>query len=170
MRSYRSPKVEVRTNSIEGTGIFARENISKSEIICAKGGHILNLHEFKQLSWSEKRYCLQIEDDLFLGPRSEAECPENAIYINHSCDPNVGFQSQITYVALRDIGQGEELTHDYAMCYTIADVLPPMQCRCKSKRCRGTITCEDWKLDELHQRYGNHFVSFILRKIESTKN
>lgn len=165
MKSYRSPKVEVRANSIEGNGIFAREHIHKGEIVCAKGGHILDVAEFESTAPLLKKYCLQIEDDLFRGPRNEAEIPENALYINHSCDPNVGFQGQLTYVALREIEAGEELTHDYAMCYTTDSALPAMNCWCKNDHCRGVITSNDWQLHELQARYGAHFVSFILRKI-----
>jgi len=37
------------------------------------------------------------------------------IFSNHSCEPNIGVQGQIVYVAMRDIAPGEELTHDWAM-------------------------------------------------------
>jgi hypothetical protein len=37
------------------------------------------------------------------------------LFINHSCDPNVGFAGDIVLVAMRDIRQGEELTADYAL-------------------------------------------------------
>ncbi len=36
------------------------------------------------------------------------------IFSNHSCDPNIGVQGQIVFVALREISIGEELTHDWA--------------------------------------------------------
>lgn len=35
------------------------------------------------------------------------------LYTNHSCDPNIGLQGQIVFVAMRDIAAGEELTHDW---------------------------------------------------------
>ena len=168
MRSYRSDKVEIRTGSkIGGSGIFAREPISKGEIVCVKGGHILTDKEFQNLGSKEKQYCLQIADHLFIGPRSEDEIPENAIYINHTCEPNVGFDGEITYIALRNIDAGEELAHDYAMCFTTClSGLLPMTCSCKSKLCRGKITGDDWKLPELHERYGNRFASFILKRLK----
>lgn len=36
-------------------------------------------------------------------------------FINHSCDPNVWMQDEVTSVARRDVRAGEELTMDYAM-------------------------------------------------------
>lgn len=168
--SYRPPKVEIRKSSkIEGRGIFAKELIKKGEIIAIKGGHLLNIGEYKRLNNECKQYCLQVEDDFFLGPRIIEEIPENAICINHSCEPNVGFRGQITYVAMRDILPGEELTHDYAMCFTNAEAFSDLKCKCGSKYCRGKIKGDDWKSKELQKRYANYFSSFILEKITSNK-
>jgi len=37
------------------------------------------------------------------------------LFINHSCEPNVGFAGNTVLVAMRDISPGEELTSDYAL-------------------------------------------------------
>lgn len=166
-KSYRSPKTEVRERSkIQGKGVFAQEPIKKGEIVAIKGGHILTSKEYESLDEVAKHYCHQIEDNFFLGPRSEEEIEGNAIFINHSCEPNVGFDGQITYVALRDIKLGEELCHDYAMCFTCRKI--EFECNCGSN-CRGHVTDADWKLKNLQEKYGNHFASFILKKINSQK-
>jgi hypothetical protein len=165
IKSYRSPKVEVRTASkIEGKGIFAKESIKKGEIIAIKAGHIITSQEFRNLDKLPKQYCLQIEDEFYIGPKNKEEIEDNAIFINHSCEPNVGFSGQLTYVAMRDIDAGEELTHDYAMCFTKRD--GGFKCNCRVKNCRKVITDDDWKLKDLQNRYGNYFVTFILRKIK----
>jgi len=167
-KSYRSPKTELKESSkIQGKGVFARELIKKGEIVAIKGGHILTSKEYGNLNEAARHYCHQIEDNFFLGPRSEEEIECNAIFINHSCEPNVGFDGQITYIALRDIKPGEELCHDYAMCFTDRKI--EFECNCGSKNCRGCITDDDWKLKELQERYGNHFAHFILKKINSQK-
>jgi len=167
-KSYRSPKTEVRNSSkIEGKGLFAREIIKKGEIIAIKGGHIFDSKEYGNLDDKPRHYCHQIEDNFFLGPRSKEDIEENAIYINHSCEPNVGFDGQITYVALRDIQPGEELCHDYAMCFTRRNI--EFKCNCGSKKCRRLITDNDWKLEELQEGYGKHFALFILKKINPQK-
>lgn len=165
MKSHRSPKTEVRENSkIQGKGLFAKEPIMKGEIIAVKGGSILGSREYRQIPDSAKQYCLQIDDDFFIGPRSKEEIEETAIFINHSCEPNVGFFGQIVYVALRNIREGEELTHDYAMCFTARN--QDFECNCGAKNCRGKITDKDWKLKELQKKYGNNFALFILKKIK----
>ncbi len=167
-KSYRSPKTEVRGSSkIEGKGVFAQELIRKGEIVAIKGGYIFDSKEYEKLDEPARHYCLQIEDNFFLGSRTKEEIEDNALFINHSCDPNVGFDGQITYVALRDIKAGEELCHDYAMCFTGRNL--EFECNCGLKNCRGKVTDNDWKLKELQERYGNHFALFILRKINSQK-
>ena len=167
-KSYRSPKTEVKGSSkIEGKGVFARELIKKGEIVAIKADHVFNSKEYEKLDETTMHYCLQIEDDFFLGPRNKEEIEDNAIFINHSCDPTVGFDGQITYVALRDIKVGEELCHDYTMCFTGRNI--EFECNCGSKNCRGKVTDNDWKLKELQERYSKHFALFILKKINSQK-
>ena len=58
---------------------------------------------------------IQIDDDLFIAPvtREERELLD-ACTSNHSCDANLGMRGEITFVAMRDIRAGEELTHDWA--------------------------------------------------------
>ena len=46
---------------------------------------------------------IQISDGLFIGPVTEAEREGGMMHLNHSCDPNLGIQGQIVYVAMRDI-------------------------------------------------------------------
>ncbi|MEY8013773.1 SET domain-containing protein-lysine N-methyltransferase [Mycobacterium servetii] len=37
------------------------------------------------------------------------------LFINHSCEPNVGFAGNIVLVAMREVTAGEQLTTDYAL-------------------------------------------------------
>lgn len=70
------------------------------------------------------------------------------IFSNHSCEPNIGVQGQIVFVALREIGIGEELTHDWA---TTDDDDYTMMCRCGAAACRGVVTGKDWRRADLRQ-------------------
>jgi hypothetical protein len=45
----------------------------------------------------------------------EAEYEPIMLFINHSCEPNVGLSGNTALVAMRDIGPGEELTTDFAL-------------------------------------------------------
>lgn len=107
---------------------------------------------------------MQIDDDFYLTPGSLEEVADMSVFINHSCDPNVGFLGQVTYVAMREIKAGEELCHDYAMERS-DDYL--LECRCGSPLCRHQVTGDDWKSSELQSRYGQYFSIYILKKINA---
>src|SRR5262245_57384553 len=114
LASYRSPKTVVRRSRIIGRGLFADATIGKGEIVCVKGGHLLTKVEFANHKSAANEADLQIADDLFLAPVTEAEFEDVMMFLNHSCEPNVGVQGQIVFVALRDIVAGEGLKLDYA--------------------------------------------------------
>jgi len=166
IRCYRSPKIEVRSSSLQGRGVFATEKIEQGEVVAVKAGHIITADQLPEITANVGDYALQIHDRFYLSPISDEEIERMTIFINHSCDPNVGFDGQVTYVAMRDIEPGEELCHDYAMERTDNYSL---NCRCGSTLCRGRITGEDWKNPEIQKRYNNYFSSYILNKISLLK-
>ncbi|MEC8920588.1 MAG: SET domain-containing protein-lysine N-methyltransferase [Actinomycetota bacterium] len=162
IRSWRSPKVEVRDGSVAGLGVFAREPVVAGEIVAVKAGHIVHRDEVVRLTTEIGDQSLQIYDDLYLSPRTADEIDETSIRINHSCDANVGFRGQVLYVAIRNIGVDEELCHDYAMDRTDDYCL---ECACGTLACRGTVTGEDWRLPEVQARYEGFFVEYVAEKI-----
>ena len=166
LKCYRSPKVEVRTSELEGRGVFALEKIEKNEVVAVKAGHIVTAGELTEIMALVGDYALQIYDGLYLSPRTKDELERMAIFINHSCDPNVGFLGEVIYVAMRDIEAGEELCHDYSMERSDDYFL---DCHCGSASCRGKISGDDWKLTELQERYGERFSSYLLKKIRQLK-
>jgi SET domain-containing protein len=162
LTSYLSPKTIVCPSSIGGRGLFARNEIGSGEIVCVKGGHLLHKTELARCKSVVQEADLQIADDLFLAPISETEFEGVMMFLNHSCEPNVGIQGQIVFAAMRNIAPGEELTLDYA---TIDHDSEPMVCRCGAATCRGLITGGDWRKPELQQKYGNYFAWYLLEKI-----
>lgn len=164
MRVWRSPKVEVREDSLAGRGVFASEPINAGEVVAIKVGHIVDFAEVERITAEIGDFSLQIHDDVFLTPRTAEEVADMVIMINHSCDANVGFDGQVTYVAIRDIPPGEELCHDYAMARTAPYQLE--NCACGAVDCRGTVTNEDWQLPDVQAKYGRFFMPHILRRIE----
>jgi uncharacterized protein len=139
---FRSPKTEVRESPIHGKGLFARQAMAAGEIVAVKGGHILTGSEWgileKELGSAE----IQIADDLFIGPVARSEREGSMLYTNHSCEPNIAIHGQNVFVAMRDIGPGEELTHDWA---TTDDMEYEMECRCGRQNCRRLVTGRDWR-------------------------
>ena len=103
MSSWFSPKVEKRTSPIEGRGLFARQAIADGEIVAVKGGAIMDSDALALIRNDVSPAEIQIEDHLYIAPRTTAEVEENILCLNHSCQPNVGVRGQITFVAMRDI-------------------------------------------------------------------
>jgi SET domain-containing protein len=165
LASYRSPKTAVRASRIVGRGLFAAVPIGKGEIVCVKGGHLLTTSEFAKYRSVANEADLQIADDLFLAPVTEAEFEDVMMFLNHSCEPNVGIQGQIVFVAMRDITADEELTLDYA---TIDHDSEPMVCCCGAKDCRRVISGQDWQRRDLQQKYGTYFAWYLLEKMRGT--
>src|SRR5262249_27361848 len=125
--SYISPKADVKPSPIHGRGIFALEAISAGEIVCVKGGHIFERQLLKDLNQLLGPAEIQIAENLFIGPLDNESREGSMVFTNHSCNPNIGVQGQIVFVAMRDITPGEELTHDWA---TTDDDAYEMECRC----------------------------------------
>src|SRR5437879_9178039 len=70
-----------------------------------------------------------------------------------------GVRGQITFVAMRDVPAGAELTIDYAMID--GDPAERMACACGAPECRTIITGSDWRLKELQRRYSGYFSRYI---------
>ena len=132
--SYRSPKTDVRESKIHGRGLFATADIGKDEVVAIKGGHIIDRATLqREITPRLGPVEIQIDDDLFIAPVNEDEREMSMLYSNHSCDANLGMRGEITFVAMRDIRAGEELTHDWA---TTDNDTYEMECNCGAADCR----------------------------------
>ena len=160
--SYLSPKTRIRKSPIHGRGLFAINTIREGEIVAIKGGHILDRRTLSKVGRRIAAAYIQIDDLFYIGARREAEVARNKIFINHSCEPNLGIRGQITFVALRAIKAAEELTYDWAMEENVRAVT---RCACGARRCRGTLTGQDWKIASLQRRYRGYFSAYIEEKI-----
>jgi SET domain-containing protein len=161
--SYRSPKTEVRESPIHGRGLFAKADIAKGEVVLVKGGHIVDREKLRrEITPRLGPVEIQIGDDLFIAPATDEERELSMLYSNHSCDANLGMRGEIAFVAMRDIGAGEELTHDW--CTTDDDDYS-VECKCGSANCRQTLTGKDWQRPELQKRYAGYFSAYLAEKI-----
>jgi SET domain-containing protein len=161
--SYRSPKTEVLESKIHGRGLFAKANIAKGEIVAVKGGQIVGRKTLRrEITPRLGPVEIQIDEDLFIAPVTADERELSMLYLNHSCDPNIGLRGQITFVAVRDIRAGEELTHDWAMT---DDDDYSVECHCGASTCRKTLTGKDWQRPELQKKYAGFFSAYLANKI-----
>ncbi len=161
--TYFSPKTEKRVSGIEGRGLFAREAISKGEVVVMKGGYIMTREQRDEVGRRLGPAEIQVTEELFIGPVTQEEREGGMMHLNHSCEPNLGLQGQIAFVAMRDIVADEELTFDYAM----TDHEPyEMECNCGASVCRRVITGQDWMKGELQRKYDGYFSWFIQRRLD----
>ncbi len=163
--SYRNPKVKVMESKIHGKGLFAVAPVKKGEVVAVKGGHIIDSKALENVVEDIEKSFTQIEHDLWIGAVRKDEVPVNKLYINHSCDPNTGIRGQISFVAMKDIAEGEEITYDLAMESDEGAVYWEFDCRCGTEKCRKKVKGDDWKRKDLQERYGNYFSGYILEKI-----
>ena len=159
MSSWFNPKTEKGVSPIQGRGLFARDAIAAGELVAVKGGSIMDRSTLAVVGREISAAEIQVEDDLYIAPRSAGEVEANMLHLNHSCDPNVGVRGQITFVAMRDVPPGTELTIDYAMID--GDPSELMECSCGTRECRKVITGDDWRLPDLQRRYAGHFSRYI---------
>jgi len=166
--SWANDKLFSKSSSISRRGTFTSKAIKKGELVAVFGGYII---ELKMLDELKKRtrdsiYSVgyQVEDDLMLGITNYSQFSTTE-YINHSCDPNCGFDGQINLYAIRDILKNEEVTFDYCMCFT--NKMFEMNCTCGSSTCRKFISATDWKNPILQKKYGGAFQPYILKKIDN---
>ena len=166
--SFISPKAaKGRSSDIEGRGLIAVAPIAAGEIVAIKGGHIVDTATLHTLPERLQNSDVQIADGFHLAALEEAEYEPVMLFLNHSCEPNVGFAGNIVLVAMRDIAAGEELTTDYAL---FDDYDGEMECRCGTAYCRGVISGRDWQRPELQQRYGDHFSWYLRRRFGSGRS
>ena len=161
MKSRISPKVEIRSSGINRKGMFAKELIYKGEIVYVKGGHIITKSEL--FTSSVINSYLPISDEYYIGAYNAEEEEAIKLYNNHSCNPNCGMHGEISFIAIRDIIQGEELTIDYAF---IDNEDYSFECHCGQPECRHIITGYDWKIQDLQRKYYPYFAQYLKDKID----
>lgn len=151
-------------NVTGGRAVFVREFIEAGELIGVWSGRIITTAQLDGLPENIRHHTVQVEEGQYLAWGVPNDAPD---FINHSCEPNAGMDSQISIVALRRLFPGEEVTIDYAMCDGSA--YDEFDCTCGSRMCRGRVRGDDWRRPVLWKRYGNHFSPYLARRIQALK-
>jgi hypothetical protein len=173
MFSWMNPKLEVRETGHYGKGVYATDAIAANEMLFVMGGYVLTIEDENNLRGVVADKPIEISEQFSIGPRRPsdlARMPQH--YINHSCEPNVGFKGQIFLQAMRRIESGEEITYDYAMSMhpnPESSSFFTMECRCGRPDCRSIVTENDWQIPKLQQRYDGWFQWFLQEKIDRAK-
>src|ERR1700677_85166 len=150
------------SSGIAGRGLCATDPIDAGEVVAVKGGHIVTTQQLHELPDPLPNSEIQIADGLHLAALSPDEYEPVMLFINHSCEPNVGFAGNVVLVSMRYVAACEELTTDYAL---FDDYDGQMNCQCNTAQCRGVIDGHDWRRPDLQRRYRGYFAWYLQRKI-----
>ena len=140
-------RIQVRKSGVHGKGVFALQDIPEGETLIEYVGEIITWKEAQRRHpWNPEdpnhTFYFHVDEDRVI---DAAHGGNAARWINHSCNPNCEADEQdgrVFIKALRDIAPGEELNYDYGLILEgrhTAKVKKQFECRCGSRRCRGTM-------------------------------
>lgn len=135
---------KIITTAEKGKGVLAGKSWKKGEPVVKLKGKPRDDDEIAGLSRYYFDHMIAIGKELSV----VMESPEK--YFNHSCDPNLYFFER-EFFALRDIEEGEELTHDYSICCVPEKDEWHMKCKCESENCRKDVYGGFFKLPKKDQ-------------------
>lgn len=140
-------RIQVRRSGVHGKGVFALAPIPRREVIIEYKGEVISWKEALRRhphdpSDPNHTFYFHIDD----GHVIDAKVGGNsARWINHACQPNCEadeVDGRVFIKSLRAISPGEELFYDYGLVLDgrqTAKVKKQFECRCGTKRCRGTM-------------------------------
>jgi hypothetical protein len=128
-------RVEVRQSPIHGLGVFAVRAFHAGELIFVRDETRLVTADnpLNAAKGEVEHHCDWLWDGI------QVLLPSPDCYVNHSCAPNsnVIWRDDVGHnVALREIEEGEEITHSYSV--NLHGGLS-WQCNCGSERCIGVV-------------------------------
>lgn len=161
--SWIHPLLTVGPSSIDGRGVISSAALAKGTEVIVWGGQVFT--RVQVLSGLGRQHTLVgISDELLLGnPQDQPLSTDD--YMNHSCAPNVGMADEITLVATREIGEGEELVADYAIWLNDEKYVMKQECHCGAVHCRRVIRGTDWRLPQVQDTNRGYFSPFVARRI-----
>lgn len=150
----------------KGIGVFALRDIQEGTIICdvekIDEEIFIPRDEFEKIDPVTQQvmidFCAQDKDGYY--------CPLDLnylpipIHMNHHCNGNVGCNEESSFIAIKDIKEGEELCFDYALVISNPDYR--LECSCGAKNCRSVITGNDWK-DPAFRKKNYQYMSALQR-------
>lgn len=123
-------KIYVGESAIAGKGLFAKQNIKKGEIVFIMKGKMIKMTARNKDEILALPNIVGVDKDTWIDPI------EPYVFINHCCDPTTSVRGRVTFVALKNIRKGEEVTFDYSIS---EDTSWSMKCACGAKDCRKII-------------------------------
>ena len=155
--------LEVRRSSIHGFGLFTVKPFSSGCIIIRLGGRLFHVSKRRSSHVMPSTTTL-LSEEIFLAESSGGN-KDLSDYLNHSCDPNIGFSDAITIVTIKNVNADEELLIDYAFCECDPEWKLKSNCSCNSRNCRKAVSGEDWRRFSQRDINFQYFSPFLKRRI-----
>jgi hypothetical protein len=153
----------------DGNAIFAKTDIKKDTVLFVMGGYILDIETENKLTGIVSDKPIELSENFSIGPMKASDLPKMPQhYVNHSCNPNTGFDGQVFMVSMKKIKKGDEIVYDYGMImHTNKDSNSYFEfdCVCEEKMCRGKIGENDWRNPDLQKKYNGYFQYYLQKKI-----
>jgi len=155
-------KLSVFDAGLKGRGLMVQQHCRPGDYIVEYVGVAVKKQYldglFARYKSERMLYIMALDNDVYIDARHRGGI---ARYINHSCEPNCAVHRwkvrgilRAGVFALREIGEGEELSFDYQWDRKRGRAVT--KCHCGSTNCRGTIESEkkvdgpDGELDDLY--------------------
>ena len=140
-------RLQVRLSGIHGKGVFAVAPIARGELVIEYTGEVITWKEALRRhphdpANPDHTFYFHVDDNHVIDGKHTGN---SAKWINHACAANCEAEEtdgRIFVKALRAIKPGEELNYDYGLVLDgrhTPKVKKQFECRCGSKRCRGTM-------------------------------
>lgn len=160
-KDWLNPKIEIRNTQNKGKGMFAVDFIKRGEVVVIWGGNYVDKNK-ADIEKNNGKLVMQFDENLFsVEDRGESD----TYFINHSCNPNVWMRDTFSLETMRKIEKGEEIVADYVIWETDEYKVSKWKCSCGSSNCRGIITGKDYLIPGLQDKYKNHFLPLINKRI-----
>ncbi|MFA5126296.1 MAG: SET domain-containing protein-lysine N-methyltransferase [archaeon] len=136
MKKYPSKVINISY----GKALIATKNLLSGTIVETFKGKIMT---YEKVPIEMIRYAIHIGD----GKKNKwLVSKTNAIYANHSCNPNCSIDDNLNIVTIKKIKKGKELTYSYNLLEEneqesdfVWDKRWNFECKCGSKNCQKNI-------------------------------
>ena len=135
--------IGVGPSQIHGIGVLAQSCISPGQMLMRFGGVLLPA-ALRRDSRVLDSTAIGVAESVILAESVGAD-KDLSDYLNHSCAPNSGLVDAVTLVATTEIGQGVEITVDYAYWEFDETWTLKHPCQCGSGDCRHSVSGCDWR-------------------------
>ena len=153
-------KVEIRASSIQGSGVFALQEINRDDKVFRFSDRAIKIEHKQGCNCYICKRSINIAENLWLYPKKDSF----GWNLNHSCNPSCYILGKDIF-AFKKIKRGDEITIDYST--TNIDKKWKMKCSCGSKNCRKIIRSVQFLPKTLFKKYKGHMPRYME---ESYKN